>query len=365
MPLLSSRGYVHVANTNFERTLNDGGVWTAGLAPAARPYCMDPNNELIIFRISPVGTNQLQRSTDGGATFANFGNPIPFDANSGDARILLILRSGTILVETPNAFGVGVSVMRSTDGALTWTTLTVLADALSGMGLVESLLTPGVVFITHRQNGPFFDQHAVRRSLDEGQTWALVFGPVPLTVGEGIWGGVFAATTGTLIISNTTPAGTHRIQRSTNGGASFTEVATLAGEVAYSVLNARGQQSLFAEVGPGHSANAGRLIYNGRFSSNNDGVSWAALPTPAHAAGGVGSAQTRGAVFFPSTDVAALSRSTDGGGSWSTAGQPTGVINEWDSLYTLTMPLNGGLSLQRMGFAPGRRIRPGERLGIR
>lgn len=362
MPLLSSRGYVHVANTDFERTLNDGGLWTAGLAPAARPYCMDPNNELTIFRVSPVGTNQIQRSLDGGSTFANIGNPMPFNADSGDARILLVLRSGTILVETPNAPGVGVSVMRSTDNGTTWATFTVLADAISGMGLSESLLTPGVIFITHRQNGPFFDQHAVRRSLDEGQTWALVFGPVDLTIDRGIWGGVFAVTTGTLLIAWTNPAGTQRIQRSTNGGASFVGVASVAGEVGYSVLPARGQQSLFAEVGSGHSAHVGRVICNGRLFSDDDGVAWGVLPTPAYGAvGGQGSAQTRGAVFFPGTDVAALSRSINGGDSWSTVGQPTGRINEWDSQSRLTVSPSGkakkmGGSASSPFVAPGRVI---------
>lgn len=124
----------------------------------------DPDRKTLLAGIHGQ-MQQMQRSEDGGATFANVGANLP--AGTSYSLWSYVLDAQTFLAATVGG-GSGNAMFRSTDAGQSWTKTSDLQAAHDG-GFLRT--ASGAMYI------PFWAGVGLAKSTDLGKTWAQVTGP--------------------------------------------------------------------------------------------------------------------------------------------------------------------------------------------
>jgi hypothetical protein len=335
------------------RSLDDGVTWSQ---PAQNTFIRDvvgvrKGSDAIYYAIH-ISTRNLYRSLDFGNTFQAIGAAIP---GTGAIRALAILPSGrlVVLVDTPDR----LAVYTDNEGT-TWTSVSLAGVAASierwrqlYAGPPNTLLA--VVTVTETAD-------TLIRSSDGGTTWAQV-----ATVSTEFWDGLFRTRAGTWLAVRTprrfrTGARTQYIMRSTTDGASWAVAfaESLPDEQpAWGILSVEIRNKIAQYA-------SGRLVAinppglaTPAYMSDDDGASW--THTDATRGQGYGAYQHGGTILWATviSGVGRLYRTTDGS-TWHS------VLAEKDlhAGASIGPPVGGsGLKAARMGLlaAPRPRRRPG------
>ena len=188
----------------FSTSTNNGASWTSGLLPGITKY---------------AGGGTFDRATDAAVAY--------------DARHNTWIVSSLVLSEAGGVHGVGIRNSLSTDGGLTWPTVTSIPNTAGMVGPDKNWIvcdnTPtspfyGTCYTEWDDNGAG-NRMEMSRSTDGGLTWS-----VAATNNAGIIGGQpVVRPDGTVIVptanANETAIGAFS---STNGGASWSAVTTIA-----------------------------------------------------------------------------------------------------------------------------------------
>lgn len=193
-----------------------GLVWSESLARRIRRLLVHPTNPQIVIAATSIG---IQRSTDGGTTWNNAFSGSFFDMEFKPGNPNVIYASGT-------------SFIRSTNAGANWTTITTGYPAAANLSRMEIAVTPNdtnyVYLVAAKSAAGSYALEGVRRSTDGGTTFTSMATSPDLLANScsGTSGNAQGWFDLCIAVSNTNKnevvIGGVNVWRSTNGGTSWT-----------------------------------------------------------------------------------------------------------------------------------------------
>ena len=269
-------------------------IQQAGL-PANDALSIGGNTDVLFFNgtngIVAGATGFVGKTSDGGVTFNSVGNgAVP--ATQG-CKSISFADANTGYIAAANPGGFGGTIIKTTDGGSTWTSV-YTTTAASVNALVATNAT--TVHAVRSEDG------SVINTTDGGLTWST---PVPNTVGQSMLGMSFLdSMTGFVVGSN------GGMSKTTDGGATWAPLATPQTDWPFFQMKIISAVEIYAVGAPG-------FLYK----STDLGATWTALPILPVA--GISdtliwySLDKQGSVMTMSGDFGLVVKSTDGGASWT------------------------------------------------
>lgn len=322
MPIFDSpEVYLHHGNGVLNYSLDNGATWSQRQGVETTAYAVDPTNAQILYRmrsLAALGKEPMQKSTNGGSTFASVGVTLPRNVPQNQ-RGLVRAASGIFLTTgTPEA-GLGddittILLQRTADEGQSWSVSSLGANVVpKAFSLQRNPFEPSTVVLIASYDDAGAPKYRLYRSLNLGISFASVLdtgsGGLGLTSNHEMFG-LFITKAGTLLVVicrnvQGTPPFDFRVYRSADNGGSWTLVHSDAAQ-SKSIDALADVQSNFCQL-----QSTGRIWIGGWWYSEDDGLTWILSDTIV-GVNADGNALSAGAIYIARDDVGRIQRSTDG-----------------------------------------------------
>ena len=306
---------IAMAGTNTWTSLGSGNVFVS-IQAFIKP---DPTTPLTIYAGVDSQPGRLLKSTDGGTTW----NAILTSQNE-----FLDLVAAPQAPQTIYASAQGLALYKSTDGGAHWTmrNIGLTADA---QGLVIDPATPTTLY-AHSYDGVF-------KTIDGAGTWVRVLSESVNTL-------VIDPANRQVLYAGSSP---NRILKSTNGGASWTSIASPV----YSAY------AMIIDLGPPSTLYVAASLPGGVYKSTDGGATWTSTNATRLNSPNSGMSTVRQLALVPGTTPALFAttqqgsdclvyRSLDGGATWINASSGLPLSN-----YCTGTQLSNNLAAPQVLFA--------------
>ncbi len=285
---------------NIWKTLDGGNSWSriGSVSDYVYSLAVDPTNANIIYA---GGTSYMFRSTNGGSTWAQQSLPTYhwylYDTRVHPTTPTTIMAACYIYANSYYRMG----FLKSTNSGTTWTSETLSVDTSYAYGMAVDPTNPNNIYVCGYRYAAGTYTPTVYKSTDGGNSFGLTG-----AIGTGGYYCYSIAVHQTN--SNYVYAGTlYGVYRSTNAGASWTQVST--GNYNYSLATTPANASLLYSGGAG-------IIYR----STDAGATWTSLSTGLVGSIFYGVAPSRTvATTVYATNNADFFKSTNTGANWAFA----------------------------------------------
>lgn len=209
--------------TSVFKSSNGGGTWSPASRGLPNPLAVldievDPADSATVYA---VARNAVYRTDDGGSRWSL----VPVTVVPTEGATIAVLHDAVGVGPTPSnelLVGTGAGVLRSNDGGATWVDANSGLDAFGARRVLDDPTDETTLYTATFSSGPW-------KSTDGGLTWANVGTSLPVQGISGVGGMLALAPTApeTLLTADYDPdLGGVRLQKTTNGGGTWTEPIT-------------------------------------------------------------------------------------------------------------------------------------------